>query len=79
MKMKKWLKILSVMAVLFIPVTAFAAQDGTRLQLGLIRNFGYGGLGKIQGNFTLKISDPPAWIKRSAILYRWGIVGNGGN
>ncbi len=60
MKMNKWLKILLVMAVLLIPVTAFAAQDGTRLQLGLIRNFGYGGLGKIQGNFTLKISNPPA-------------------
>ena len=62
MKMKKWLKILLVMAVLLIPVTAFAAQDETRLQLGLIRNFGYGGLGKIQGNFTLKISNPPAGL-----------------
>lgn len=42
-----------------IPVTAYAAQDGPGLQLGLVRNFGYGGLGKIQGNFTLKISNPP--------------------
>ena len=59
MKNKKWLKILLISVVLLIPATVFAAQDGTRLQLGLIRNFGYGGLGKIQGNFTLKISEPP--------------------
>jgi len=48
-----------VTAVLLFPVTVFAAQNGARLQLGLTRNFGYGGLGKIQGNFTLKILDPP--------------------
>jgi hypothetical protein len=28
--------------------------------LGLIRNFGYGGLGKIQGSFTLRVVDAPA-------------------
>ena len=49
-------------AILLIPVTTFAAQDGERLQLGLIKNFGYGGLGKIQGNFTMKISKPPAGL-----------------
>lgn len=58
MKKNNWL-ILLLAAVLIIPVTAYAAQDGTRLYLGLTRNFGYGGLGKIQGSFTLKISDPP--------------------
>jgi len=56
---KIWLKIVLIALVLLIPVTAVAAQEGNRLQLGLTRNFGYGGLGKIQGNFTLKISNPP--------------------
>lgn len=59
MKMKYWYKAVLVAAVLLLPVTVFAAQDGIRLQMGLTRNFGYGGLGKIQGNFTLKISNPP--------------------
>jgi len=44
---------------LLLSGTVFAHQDGQILQLGLIRNFGYGGLGKIQGNFTLKVNDPP--------------------
>jgi len=38
---------------------ASASQENQVLQLGLVRNFGYGGLGKIQGNFTLKVVDPP--------------------
>lgn len=59
MKTKHLLIVVLVVAALFVPATAFAAQDGNRLQLGLIRNFGYGGLGKIQGNFTMKISNPP--------------------
>lgn len=50
---------LAVVAILIIPVSAAAAQEGERLQLGLIRNFGYGGLGKIQGSFTMRISNPP--------------------
>jgi len=62
MNIRKWMKIVVIGAVILIPVTAFAAQDETRLQLGLTRNFGYGGLGKIQGNFTLKISNPPAGL-----------------
>jgi hypothetical protein len=59
MKNNKWLIIVILAAGLFIPATVFAAQDGPRLQLGLTRNFGYGGLGKIQGNFTMKILNPP--------------------
>lgn len=59
MKNKKWLLIVILAAGLFIPATVFAAQDGPQLQLGLTRNFGYGGLGKIQGNFTMKILNPP--------------------
>ena len=57
--MKYWLKAVMVVIVLLLPVTVFAAQDGIRLQMGLTRNFGYGGLGKIQGNFTMKISNLP--------------------
>ena len=63
MKNRNWFIMLVVIVVLAIPVAALAAQDGGRLQLGLTRNFGYGGLGKIQGNFTLKITDPPAGLK----------------
>lgn len=48
-----------VVIVLFIPMAAVSAQEGPQLQLGLIRNFGYGGLGKIQGSFTLKVANPP--------------------
>ena len=45
--------------ILSVPGTVFALQEGPSLNLGLVRNFGYGGLGKIQGNFTLRIVDPP--------------------
>jgi len=65
MKMKKWLKISLVVFALLIPVTAVAAQEGPRLQLGLTRNFGYGGLGKIQGSFTLMISSPPVGLSEA--------------
>jgi len=52
--------VLSVcLLALLIPGAVFARQDGESLQLGLTRNFGYGGLGKIQGNFTLKVKEPP--------------------
>jgi len=61
--MKKKIGILIVfllaLAVLF-PAAAYAQDGGDSLQLGLTRNYGYGGLGKIQGNFTLKILNPPA-------------------
>ncbi len=36
-----------------------AVQESGGLQLRLIRNFGYGGLGSIQGRFTLKVQDAP--------------------
>ena len=52
---------LCILAML-IPGAAFARQDGQILSLGLTRNFGYGGLGKIQGNFTLKIVEPPVGL-----------------
>lgn len=60
--MKKSLNLLLVILLLALalPGAALAAQDGQALPLTLVRNFGYGGLGKIQGNFTLKVPSPPA-------------------
>jgi DNA-directed RNA polymerase subunit RPC12/RpoP len=59
--MKKILYLLVAVSLLglLIPGAASAQQEGQALHLGLVRNFGYGGFGKIQGNFTLKIVDPP--------------------
>jgi hypothetical protein len=59
--MRKKSKIVLMICVLalLIPGMVFASQDGPTLNLGLIRNFGYGGLGKIQGSFTLRVVDPP--------------------
>ena len=59
--MKKRINLVLSMCLLalLIPGAALARQDGEILQLGLTRNFGYGGLGKIQGNFTLKVKEPP--------------------
>lgn len=50
--------------VLIAPAAAAAQGAGGELLLGLTRNFGYGGLGKIQGVFTLKISAPLAQLDR---------------
>ena len=61
--------------VLLAPMTVFAAQDGGGLQLGLTRNFGYGGLGKIQGNFTLKIANPPAGLREVQFYFDGELAG----
>ena len=60
--MKKVFHLLLSLSLLLILTTGLvsAQQEAEVLRLGLTRNFGYGGLGKIQGNFTLKIVDPPA-------------------
>jgi hypothetical protein len=59
--MKKQLTLVLSLCLLslLMPAVAFAQQEGPALGLGLIRNFGYGGGRKIQGNFTLRIVDPP--------------------
>ena len=44
-----------------------AAQQGNGLELRLVRNFGYGGLGRIQGNFTLQIVNPPSTLEEVVI------------
>jgi hypothetical protein len=50
--MTVWL-VLLVAAAALTPV-----QQEENIKLRLVRNFGYGGFGKIQGSFTLKIDDP---------------------
>lgn len=46
-------------ALLVFPLSAAAQAEDSALQLGLTKNFGYGGLGKIQGDFSLKVVNPP--------------------
>ena len=48
-----------IMLVLVPPSVVFAQDSQPKLQLRLIRKFGYGGFGKIQGRFMLKIDNPP--------------------
>jgi hypothetical protein len=59
MKKIRGLVLFSCILILLIPGFVFAQEEGPTLTLGLIRNFGYGGVGKIQGNFTLRLVDPP--------------------
>ena len=55
---------LVVLSLMLVTVTSVsAAQDGNGLQLRLIRNFGYGGFGQIQGRFTLKVQEYPEGLK----------------
>lgn len=61
--MKKVLIFLMAILLLLLPTGALAQQSQPGLQLGLIRNFGYGGLGKIQGRFTLRINEPPPLLE----------------
>jgi hypothetical protein len=49
---------LMTLLILLLPASVQAQESQPELNLYLIRNFGYGGLGEIQGNFTLKIRDP---------------------
>ena len=51
--------VLTLVLVALFTITASAQIDGDSLQLSLTRNFGYGGMGKIQGSFTLKVIKPP--------------------
>ena len=64
--MKKRIYIVLSLCLLLslIPGAAHAGQESPPLHLGLVRNFGYGGVGKIQGSFTLKIVEPPAGLAK---------------
>jgi len=65
-------KFLVVLACIFLALsaagTALAGQDPAGLQLNLIRNFGYGGFTKIQGEFTLRITNPPADLTEASFF-----------
>jgi DNA-directed RNA polymerase subunit RPC12/RpoP len=64
--MKKTFTILLVTCLLTIAASGIAlAQSTDQLQLGLSRDFGYGGFGNdIQGLFTAKINNPPTNLTR---------------
>lgn len=64
--MKKTLFILMIASLLLGLTTSIAlAQSGSELDLGLSRDFGYGGFGgDIQGLFSMHIKNPPASIMR---------------
>jgi len=64
--MKKVLSIIVSLSMLTAIFVGFAyAQSTDQLQLGLSRDFGYGGFGNdIQGLFTAKINNPPANLTR---------------
>ena len=54
--------------ILFFPSLAAAQGPQPTLQLRLIRNFGYGGFGKIQGRFTLKVENPQVTLEKIDFL-----------
>ena len=60
--MKKVFSIFLILSLLTALTPSYAlAQSAQELQLGMSRDFGYGGFGNdIQGLFTLKIKNPPA-------------------
>ena len=64
--MKKVLSIFLILSLLTALTPSYAlAQSAQELQLGMSRDFGYGGFGNdIQGLFTLKIKNPPADLTR---------------
>lgn len=51
--------------LLAVPSVATAQEEHPELQVALVRNFGYGGFGKIQGRFTVKIKDPPDELEKA--------------
>ncbi|MCD4801362.1 MAG: hypothetical protein K8R16_00320 [Anaerolineales bacterium] len=55
---------LMTLLILLLPASVNAQESQPDLNLYLIRNFGYGGIGEIQGNFTLKIRDPLAELDK---------------
>ena len=64
--MKKLLSVLLILGVLVMASASYAsAQSAGELDLGLSRDFGYGGFGNdTQGLFTIKINNPPTDLTR---------------
>jgi hypothetical protein len=61
--MKRNLVALLVCILLLIPSYALAQDTEPPLRLALRRTFGYGGLGQIQGTFTLKVDEIPGLVR----------------
>jgi len=64
MKKNQRFFILMTLLIMLLPASVDAQESQPDLNLYLIRNFGYGGLGEIQGNFTLKIRDSIAELDK---------------
>lgn len=64
--MNKLLRIFLITCLLIVLTTSAAfAQSTNQLELGLSRDFGYGGFGNdIQGLFTMKIKNPPGNLSK---------------
>jgi hypothetical protein len=67
MKFKK-AALIFLLILLVEPALVRAQDEQPKLQVALVRNYGYGGLGKIQGRFTVKIKDPPIGLE-SVVFY----------
>jgi len=73
-------KILSIIVVVFLmtmlTVSYALAQSADQLELGLSKDFGYGGFGNdIQGLFSIKIHNPPASLVRVVFLIDTTTIG----
>jgi DNA-directed RNA polymerase subunit RPC12/RpoP len=71
--MKKWSQAIMVLWMLCVLLLATAgiagAQSAGELELGLSRDWGYGGFGNdIQGLFTIKVNDHPPNLSRVVFL-----------
>lgn len=79
MKAKFWIISLVVIVVILVPAgVVLASQEEVGLNLRLDRNFGYGGFGKIQGRFTLKIADPPEGLEEVQFFMDGEPIGSAG-
>ena len=68
--MKQTTKLLLILLVsaLLITSPALAQDQPEELLISFTRNFGYGGFGKIQGTFTLKVQNPEGFTKVEYLL-----------
>ncbi len=68
---------ITVAFLLGLTAAGVAAQTSNQLQLGMSRDFGYGGFGgDIQGLFTLKINNPPANLSKVEFFIDTTLIGD---
>jgi hypothetical protein len=74
--MKKVFISLVLLAILSLGAHSAFAQSSGDLQLGLSRDWGYGGFGNdIQGLFTMKIKDPPEGLSKVVFMIDGNPIG----